>query len=193
MSDSLITKKAIAQALKTVCREKAFDKISIADITAACGLNRQTFYYHFQDKYELLSWIYYTENFSRITEDISFENWNAKILELLQIMADEQTFYMNTLKEQEKTFESYLFDMAKALFIDAIDALDTGRKLALEEKEFDAEFYAYGICGVIMRWAEKGMKIAPEVVSTHLKSLASDSGQLARIRSQALQNMSQER
>ena len=53
MSDSLITKKAIAGALKTVCKEKAFDKISIADITAACGLNRQTFYYHFQDKYEL--------------------------------------------------------------------------------------------------------------------------------------------
>ena len=50
MSDSLITKKAIAAALKQVCREKPFDKISIADITAVCGLNRQTFYYHFQDK-----------------------------------------------------------------------------------------------------------------------------------------------
>ena len=66
MSDSLITKKAIAAALKQVCREKPFDKISIADITAVCGLNRQTFYYHFQDKYELLSWIYYNENFSKI-------------------------------------------------------------------------------------------------------------------------------
>lgn len=54
MSESLITKKAIAQALKNLCRDKAFDKISIADITTACGLNRQTFYYHFQDKYELL-------------------------------------------------------------------------------------------------------------------------------------------
>ena len=193
MSDSLITKKAIAGALKTVCKEKAFDKISIADITAACGLNRQTFYYHFQDKYELLSWIYYNENFSLITEDISFENWNEKIFEMLRMMVREKAFYMNTLKEQEKTFESYLFDMAKALFLDALELLDVGGKLAAAEKEFDAEFYAFGICGVIMSWAERGMKIAPEVVSLHLKSLASDTGQIAHIRNQALQNMNQDK
>ena len=61
MPDSNITKHAIAAALKELCREKSFDKISIADITSTCGLNRQTFYYHFEDKYELLNWIYYTE------------------------------------------------------------------------------------------------------------------------------------
>lgn len=193
MSDSLITKKAIAQALKSVCKGKAFDKISITDITAACGLNRQTFYYHFQDKYELLSWIYYNENFSKITKDISFENWNDKILEMLGIMMEEKQFYMNTLREQEKTFESYLFDMAKALFVDAMNALDTNGKLEPGEKEFGAEFYAFGICGVILSWVEKGMKIPPEVVSLHLKSLASDTGQVAYIRNQALQNMNQER
>ena len=51
MPDSNITKHAIAAALKELCREKSFDKISIADITSTCGLNRQTFYYHFEDKY----------------------------------------------------------------------------------------------------------------------------------------------
>ena len=51
MSESLITKKAIATALKSLILEKPFDKISIANLTKACGLNRQTFYYHFQDKY----------------------------------------------------------------------------------------------------------------------------------------------
>lgn len=43
MPDSNITKHAIAAALKELCREKSFDKISIADITSTCGLNRQTF------------------------------------------------------------------------------------------------------------------------------------------------------
>ena len=86
MSDSLITKRAIAEALKQVCKEKPFDKISISDITAVCGLNRQTFYYHYQDKYELLSWIYYNENFAAIADDISLDNWNEKIHELLSNM-----------------------------------------------------------------------------------------------------------
>lgn len=92
MSDSLITKRAIAEALKQVCREKPFDKISISNITSVWGLNRQTFYYHFQDKYELLSWIYYNENFAKIAEDITLENWDQKIYELLQNMKEEKAF-----------------------------------------------------------------------------------------------------
>ena len=35
MSESLITKKAIATALKSLILEKSFDKISIADLTKA--------------------------------------------------------------------------------------------------------------------------------------------------------------
>ena len=56
MSEALITKKAIAQGLKDLTLAKPFGKISIGDITSACGLNRQTFYYHFQDKYEPVSY-----------------------------------------------------------------------------------------------------------------------------------------
>ena len=165
MSDSLITKKAIAAALKQVCREKPFDKISIADITAVCGLNRQTFYYHFQDKYELLS-------------------WDQKFLEMLRIMEKEKPFYVNTLKEQEHTFESYLFEMAKALFLEAIARLDENNHLNDVEREFDAEFYAYGICGVIVSWTQSGMRIKPEVVAEHLRSLAKDTERIGYIRSQ---------
>ena len=44
-----LTKKAIAEGLKELCHHKDFNKISVRDITEQCGLNRQTFYYHFQD------------------------------------------------------------------------------------------------------------------------------------------------
>ena len=59
MSDSLITKRALAKTLKELCQYRNFEKISINDLTNKCGLNRQTFYYHFQDKYDLLQWLYY--------------------------------------------------------------------------------------------------------------------------------------
>lgn len=184
MSDSLITKRAIAGALKQICREKPFDKISIMDITGACGLNRQTFYYHFQDKYELLSWIYYNENFSKIADTITIDNWNEKILEMLEIMRNDKVFYSNTIKEQEHTFESYLFEMAKVLFSEAILKLDEAEKVTEEEREFDAEFYAYGICGVILSWAENGMKKEPVLVAGRLKSLARATERIGYIRSQ---------
>ncbi len=185
MSDSLITKRAIAEALKHICKEKPFDKISISDITAVCGLNRQTFYYHFQDKYELLSWIYYNENFAGIAEDINLENWDHKIFELLQNMKQEKNFYMNTIKEQEHTFESYLFEMAKALFSEAIVKIDENSRHSEEERNFNAGFYAYGICGVILDWADGGMKMEPALVAERLKSLARTTERIGYIRSRA--------
>ena len=56
MSSSAITKSALCDSLKKLCEQKPFDKISISDITGECGLNRQSFYYHFQDKYDLLEY-----------------------------------------------------------------------------------------------------------------------------------------
>ena len=61
MADSNITKRALAQALKELMMTQPLDKISVSNICEQCGLNRKSFYYHFRDKYELVSWIYYTE------------------------------------------------------------------------------------------------------------------------------------
>ena len=76
MSDSLITKRALAKTLKELCQYRNFEKISINDLTNKCGLNRQTFYYHFQDKYDLLQWLYYDELFADIENIITFDNWD---------------------------------------------------------------------------------------------------------------------
>lgn len=55
------TKFAIAFAFKELLLEKSIDKITINDITEKCGINRQTFYYHFHDIYELIEWICETD------------------------------------------------------------------------------------------------------------------------------------
>lgn len=68
MANSNITKKALAQSLKELGSTKILDKITVADITNHCGVNRQTFYYHFNDKYELLNWRYtktYSSHFNK--------------------------------------------------------------------------------------------------------------------------------
>ena len=66
MADSNITRNAMAAAMKALMKEKKLSKISISDICGACGMNRNSFYYHFKDKYDLINWIFYTEFVSNI-------------------------------------------------------------------------------------------------------------------------------
>ena len=58
MPDSSLTKRALAAAIKDLMKEKPLVKISIADILERCQMNRQSFYYLFRDKYDLVNWIF---------------------------------------------------------------------------------------------------------------------------------------
>ena len=53
------TKLMLAESLRNLMRKKPLDKIKIHEIVDACGVNRQTFYYHFQDIYALVEWMYH--------------------------------------------------------------------------------------------------------------------------------------
>jgi len=173
VSESLITKKAIASGLKELTKKKNFDKITIQDITDICGLNRQTFYYHFQDKYELVDWIYYNETISIIIDNLTYENWDKKVLQMLIKMKSEEYFYKDTLKSStENGFKEYLFQIASELFLSIVSSLSANESFGDEEKKFISEFYAFGIVGVIISWSQRGMKETPEYITMQLKNVS---------------------
>ena len=142
--ESMDTKSILATALMELTSRKNFAKITIADITHVSGFNRQTFYYHFRDKYELLSWIYEQE-----------------------------------ASQDESYFQNFIFTLTSTLFYKAIDALDLHHQLDASDKKFYAEFFSFGISGVVINWIKSDMKESPEQVASALKSLAQDSEKLA--------------
>lgn len=54
---SLNTKKSLAAALKKAMENKKLSKITVSELITECNVNRKTFYYHFQNIYELLKWM----------------------------------------------------------------------------------------------------------------------------------------
>ena len=49
------TRQLLQDALDDLLSEKSFNQITVQDITERAGLNRATFYAHFEDKYALLN------------------------------------------------------------------------------------------------------------------------------------------
>ena len=68
------TKLKMGEALKKLVNYKAFSKITVGDIVTECGLNRNSFYYHFENLFDLLYWTYDQEIKNIVT---SFQNANA--------------------------------------------------------------------------------------------------------------------
>ncbi len=171
MSSSTVTKSALAESLKKLCAEKPLDNISISDITKECGLNRQSFYYHFQDKYELLGWIYYNELFIHFNSGVGFVNWEKSLEAFLSVMKNDKEFYCCALKSSNVIFKKHLFRIMHRLFVKFIH--HAVRSMSYRSKtEFFANYYSHGFCGIIIDWAVKGMKESPEMLVSQIKELA---------------------
>ena len=187
MSEVLNTKRIIAQSLKELSETKPFDKISVGEIAAKSNVNRQTFYYHFQDKYDLLKWIYKEDFFLPYLTDISMDNWDTCLEGLLDAISRERAFSINTSRHTEADVKEIFLQDTEAIFTSAIEYLrvqsvDNERTLSLveeEEQRFIARFFAYGVCGMLIEWIERGMKEDSRTVATRMRMLLDTCKELA--------------
>ena len=53
-----ITKMWIADKMREIMKHKSLDKIRVTEICKAADIERTTFYYHFEDKYDLVAWMF---------------------------------------------------------------------------------------------------------------------------------------
>ncbi len=175
MAESTVTKKAIAEGFKSLMTKKHFEKITISDITAACGLNRQTFYYHFQDKYELLNWIFYNEVIAPLMDGLTIDNWSDKLEVMLVTMKKDVRFYSNALNTPYSSeFRDYLFKVTATVVDEIIDRIADGQTIKDYDKQFITEFFSYGITGCTIKWITSNSMESPENVAVYLKNLVND-------------------
>ncbi|MFR3323614.1 MAG: TetR family transcriptional regulator [Oscillospiraceae bacterium] len=115
MSNAAFTKLMIAQGLKRLLKTTSFVNVSVGDIARECKISRNTFYYHFKDKYDLISWIFYTEITSILSDDISLGHWRDSLLSLCKYMQENRDFYLNVLEFQgQNSFSECLMDFYQA-------------------------------------------------------------------------------
>jgi len=90
------TKESLAASLKKLMKTTALAKITINDIVNDCGVNRRTFYYHFQDIYALLEWIFRTEVSSAMAENTTSQTWQQGFLNILIYLDGNRKMVLNT-------------------------------------------------------------------------------------------------
>lgn len=167
MSDSNITKKALANALKELMTEKSFEKISVSDICDRCGMNRKSFYYHFKDKYDLVNWIFYTDFIRNMKFDSYDKGWDV-VSDLCRHFYKEKAFYRAAFKiEGQNSFKDYVLETLEPITRYFID----GSEMIIDDEEFFMTFLGDAFLSAIMRWLREGMQLAPEEFVGKLRSL----------------------
>ena len=140
------TKLLMSEALKRLIKDRPFSKITVQDIVSECNINRNTFYYHFENNYDLLSFTYEQE-VQNIVD--SFHEANATVPQAMDFVLDYIdkniplcTCAYESLGEQQLKiiFEKDLIEFVRAT-IDYM-ALQAATKFSEDLKSFVAYSYS---------------------------------------------------
>ncbi|WP_165004136.1 MULTISPECIES: TetR/AcrR family transcriptional regulator [unclassified Enterococcus] len=175
MGDTPHTKLLIKKVLIGLCQKQSFRKISVQKIAHEAGINRQTFYYHFTDKYDLLRWIYFEDSLHFLDPKcLSLDNWEEQALKMLKAIAEKKEFYENTVMSDQDILQKEFSTIIQQSFIKIFDQMDEERQLSQTDKLFYARFFSYGCSGVLVNWITHGYEETPMEIAMQLFRLAKD-------------------
>jgi len=162
---TLMTKRALADSLKKFMVKKPLSKISIREIIEDCGVNRQTFYYHFQDINDLVEWMFEQEAICLLKKSDSCLTWNDGLFLLFNYVSENQKICECALNSLGRNYLEHLFyNEVTNLVGNIVRQLSEG--LTVEEKyiEFISKFYTLSFASLLVEWLKQGMKEKPEEV-----------------------------
>ncbi|NPD30401.1 TetR family transcriptional regulator [Eggerthellaceae bacterium zg-1084] len=93
------TKDLLVASFLELAHEHPIDKITVTQIARNCGVSQPTFYHHFKDKYDLISWEYAT-NAGKIMAglDKGSYGWRDTLLEGARYFEQNRAYMLNALR-----------------------------------------------------------------------------------------------
>jgi len=112
---SQFTKKAIIDSFIELSQTVPIEKITVTMISQKCGINRNTFYYYYQDVYSLLEEIIYSKSEKLFPASLQFgeADWVSNLRFMGQYAKKNEAFIKNMYQSMGRdAFGDYMVDLA---------------------------------------------------------------------------------
>ena len=172
------TKRSLAKALSQLLQRQSLDEITIRQVTDLCGINRQTFYYHFNDIYDLFRWSFANDILNDMRASIRQGSWEAGLGQLLDYFHDNCTVWKEafTSHSGEEITRMLTAELSKVI----MEIMTTrmvgvpGSAMAFELPA-DADLYAAAVTGVMQSWITGGcVSASPQKMTAFIVNLIED-------------------
>ena len=159
----LRTRKFIMDSFMELSIKKEFKDITVKDITTEAMINRATFYYHFEDIYDLLEKVL-SEVLSVKLDNRDYEDKELNEETLVSIFIAITDFQKSLSNRCHRGYE----DTIARIIRDQLEVIVT--KMLLKQHSghneeaitVTAVILSWGMYGASVEWRRLGMKVAPE-------------------------------
>ena len=183
------TKLQLAAALKILMAQKSMDKITIAELTSLCNIRRQSFYYHFEDIYDLLRWMIENEAISLLKQQEGALLWKEGLLQLFRYLEENRTVCLCALKSVgrdhlRRFFEADIYAIIHRTIEQLTENIGVHNNLdSYVDVEMLTHFYVVALAGMIESWLLGEIDRTPEQLIQFVDIILNDqiNGAAARV------------
>lgn len=166
------TELAIIHTYAEMVESIPADRITVSDLCRRCGIQRQTFYYHFADINQLVEAIYDRLGQEILEDNKTYDTWQEGLLDLMLYLQKNKPFVTATYHSSLRArLEPFLLQQTRHLLLGVVQELSEGYSISAEQQESIADFYKYGFVGTMLDWVSKGMTEAPQAVVTRVETI----------------------
>ena len=142
------TEHRLAEALKEMMSEMSLDDISVTLLVKKCRVNRQTFYYHFHDIYDLLTLVFLDEKIDGVDEVTNIRQLMKCIFDYYQ---KNKNFIDATNNSAAKDlFESFIYNITYRVILKIVNEQKDSKKLHHNDRKSIARFYSQAYANSIV-------------------------------------------
>ena len=159
----LRTRRLIMDSFIELSAKKEFKDITVKDITTEAMINRATFYYHFEDIYDLLEKALSEVLLVNLNRDFyknDILNEEAFVHIFIAVTNFQKSLSNRCHRGYEDTIARIIREQLEMIFYKMF-----GNQNATAEDEalkLNAVILSWGIYGVSVEWKRKGMNVPPE-------------------------------
>ena len=177
------TRQTIIKAFTQLLDEKPIKKITVKDIVERCDINRNTFYYHFQDIPSLVREML-EEKIDQLIEDHYHAGQPIECIRpLIQYGLKNKRAVLHVYRYiSREVFLSYLDRLALRLMQEYFSTATEGISVPGENVTALVLFYKCSMVGLLLDWLDKGLESDMPALMERLCVLLEGSGKSALLR-----------
>ena len=188
------TKRLMIQSLKKMMAQKPLQKISIREIAEDSGVNRQTFYYHFQDIYDMVRWMYQEEAIELLKRHDGVLLWQDGLLQLLRYVEENKAVCLSALNSLGRQYlKRFFYDDVHAIIGRTVCSLSEWVPRASPKfQKFLTHYYVVAMAGMIESWLLGDIEQTPEELILFMDVVLNDHIRGAKMRNGILEPVSKD-
>lgn len=158
------TQKFIMSTFMQLLENESLDKITVRDIVEECEINRNTFYYHYSDIYDLLDDVFRVEAEKFLEQDVDDNTtFGEEYARAAQFVLKYRKAILHIYDSKKRdVLENYLETLAFSFINRFVKKESEGYVLSDDDVDYITGFYTHAIVGNTIEWIKRKLPSGQE-------------------------------